>query len=47
MRPGRRAAPAPELGRVVDNVNSAVTSLTVYFKVGHIGTRVLTNAPRI
>jgi hypothetical protein len=31
-------------GRAVDNVNSAVTSLTVYFKVGHVGTRVLTNA---
>jgi hypothetical protein len=39
-----KGGPGAGLGRVVDNVNSAVTSLTVYFKIGHIGTRVLTNA---
>ena len=38
--PGPRTA----IGRQLDNVNSAVTAATVYFKVGHIGTRVLTNA---
>lgn len=35
---------AAAIGRQVDNVNSAVTALTVYFKIGHVGTRVLTNA---
>jgi hypothetical protein len=39
-----KGGPGAGLGRAVDNVNSAVTSLTVYFKIGHIGTRVLTNA---
>ena len=38
--PGPRTA----IGRQLDNVNSAITAATVYFKVGHIGTRVLTNA---
>ncbi len=32
------------IAKSVDNVNSAVTAATVYFKVGHIGTRVFTNA---
>jgi hypothetical protein len=32
------------IGRQVDNINSAVTAATVYFKIGHVGTRVLTNA---
>jgi hypothetical protein len=36
--------PRGVIGRQVDNVNSAVTAATVYFKIGHIGTRVLTNA---
>lgn len=31
-------------GRFMDNVNGAITAATVYFKVGHIFTRVLTNA---
>lgn len=35
---------AAAIGRQIDNVNSAVTALTVYFKIGHVGTRVLTNA---
>jgi hypothetical protein len=41
-----RVAPGPRgrIAKTVDNVNSAVTALTVYFKVGHVGTRVLTNA---
>ena len=30
--------------RAVDNVNSAITAATVYFKIGHLGTRFLTNA---
>lgn len=40
----RRGGAGAKLGRGFDNVNSAVTSATVYFKVGHTGTRVLTNA---
>lgn len=39
--------PAGARGRIArsaDNVNSAVTAATVYFKIGHVGTRVLTNA---
>jgi hypothetical protein len=39
--------PAGQRGRIArsaDTVNSAVTAATVYFKVGHIGTRALTNA---
>jgi hypothetical protein len=36
--------PRGVIGRRVDDVNSAVTAATVYFKVGHVGTRVLTNA---
>ncbi len=32
------------VGRVVDNTNAAVTAATVYFKLGHIYTRVMTNA---
>lgn len=39
-----RGGAGAALGHAVDDVNSAVTALTVYFKVGHIGTRVLTNA---
>lgn len=31
-------------GRFMDNVNGAITAATVYFKIGHIFTRVLTNA---
>jgi GNAT superfamily N-acetyltransferase len=31
-------------GRFMDNLNSAVTAATVYFKIGHVTTRVLTNA---
>jgi hypothetical protein len=38
------AGPRGRIARSVDTVNSAVTAATVYFKVGHIGTRVLTNA---
>jgi hypothetical protein len=38
--PGARNA----FTRGVDNVNAAVTAATVYFKIGHVGTRVLTNA---
>jgi hypothetical protein len=30
--------------RVADQINSAVTAATVYFKLGHVGTRVFTNA---
>lgn len=33
-----------KIGKSFDNVNSAVTAMTVYFKIGHVGTRVLTNA---
>jgi hypothetical protein len=36
--------PKTAVGRFADNVNSAVTAATVYYKVGHIATRVLTNA---
>jgi hypothetical protein len=39
-----KGGPGAGLGRAVDNVNSAVTAMTVYFKIGHVGTRVLTNA---
>jgi hypothetical protein len=38
--PGPRGA----LGAATDKTNTAVTSATVYFKLGHIGTRVFTNA---
>lgn len=31
-------------GRYFDNLNSAITAATVYYKIGHIGTRLLTNA---
>lgn len=41
-KPGR--GPRGVIGRQVDNINSAVTAATVYFKIGHVGTRVLTNA---
>jgi hypothetical protein len=30
--------------RGLDNLNSAVTAQTVYYKIGHVGTRALTNA---
>src|SRR5262249_12650161 len=39
-----RPRPRGPRARKVDAVNSAITAATVYFKVGHIGTRVLTNA---
>lgn len=32
------------IGRFADNVNGAITAATVYYKVGHVFTRVLTNA---
>lgn len=32
------------VGRFMDNVNGAITGATVYYKVGHIFTRVFTNA---
>ena len=38
------AGPRGKLARTIDNINSAVTAATVYFKIGHVGTRVLTNA---
>lgn len=46
---GRASPEAPDglaasIRRKTDTVNSAVTAATVYFKVGHVGTRVLTNA---
>src|SRR5207253_25915 len=41
-RPAR--GPSGRIARSFDNVNSAVTAATVYFKPGHVGTRVLTNA---
>lgn len=39
-----RPTPHGKIASKVDAVNSAITAATVYFKVGHIGTRVLTNA---
>lgn len=45
---GDLAKPVPGassvFGRSADNVNASVTAATVYFKLGHVGTRVLTNA---
>lgn len=41
-KPG--AGPRGKIARSFDNINSAVTAATVYFKVGHVGTRALTNA---
>lgn len=38
------AGPRGRVARSADNINSAVTAATVYFKIGHVGTRVLTNA---
>jgi hypothetical protein len=40
------AGPGPRgpVTRVADRINSAVTAATVYFKIGHVGTRVFTNA---
>jgi hypothetical protein len=38
------AGPRGRIARDADNVNSAVTAATVYFKIGHVGTRVFTNA---
>ena len=35
---------AYHVGRFFDNLNGAVTGATVYFKIGHFGTRYLTNA---
>jgi GNAT superfamily N-acetyltransferase len=32
------------LGRFADNVNGAITAATVYYKIGHVTTRVMTNA---
>ena len=39
-----RPVPGGKLAHGIDNINSDVTAATVYFKVGHAGTRVLTNA---
>lgn len=39
-----RPRPRGKIAKSADAVNSAVTSATVYFKLGHVGTRVLTNA---
>lgn len=36
--------PRGKFAKAADSVNAAVTAATVYFKIGHIGTRVLTNA---
>jgi hypothetical protein len=36
--------PGGKIARTFNNVNSAVTAATVYFKIGHVGTRVFTNA---
>lgn len=36
--------PRNKFMRGSDTINSAVTAATVYFKIGHVGTRVLTNA---
>lgn len=38
------AASRGKPGRAFDNVNSAITAQTVYYKIGHVGTRALTNA---
>jgi hypothetical protein len=38
------AGPRGRVARMADNVNSAVTAATVYFKIGHVGTRVFTDA---
>lgn len=35
---------AKHVGNFFDNMNAAVTAATVYFKLGHFGTRYLTNA---
>lgn len=37
------AGPRGKVARPVDAINSAVTAATVYFKIGHAGTRLLTN----
>jgi hypothetical protein len=42
--PARAGGIAGKIGRGFDNVNSAITAATVYFKIGHLGTRSLTNA---
>jgi hypothetical protein len=45
---GDLAKPIPgattSIGKTVDSVNAAITAATVYFKLGHVGTRVFTNA---
>lgn len=38
------AGPRGHIAHGADSINSAVTAATVYFKIGHVGTRVLTNA---
>jgi hypothetical protein len=38
------AGPRGRIARTADTINSAVTAATVYFKIGHLGTRALTNA---
>jgi hypothetical protein len=38
------SGPRGRIATKVDSVNSAVTAATVYFKIGHLGTRALTNA---
>lgn len=39
-----RSAVGSFVGKIADRVNAAVTALTVYFKIGHLGTRTFTNA---
>jgi hypothetical protein len=41
-KPG--VGPRGKVARTADTINSAVTAATVYFKIGHVATRVLTNA---
>lgn len=41
-----KPGPGPRnvFGRAADKINTSVTAATVYFKLGHVGTRVFTNA---
>lgn len=40
----RTVGPPGLPARIANTLNSAVTAATVYFKIGHVGTRILTNA---